>query len=51
MDAVLKLVVETISAAVVIYILFRETFPTTAQGIEGRIRTVVRGARDQPTFW
>jgi len=50
MDSVLKLVIETICAAVVLYILFRENFPTRAQKIEGQIRTVVRRARNPMTF-
>jgi hypothetical protein len=50
MDTLLKLVIETICAAVVVYILFRETFPAKAQKIEGQIRTAVRGARNHMTF-
>lgn len=50
MDTLLKLVVETICAGVVIYILFRETFPTIAQKIEGRISITIRRARNQMTF-
>jgi hypothetical protein len=46
MDTVLK----PVCAAVVICILFRETFPTLAQKIEGQIRTLVRSARNQMTF-
>jgi hypothetical protein len=50
MDTLLKLVIETICAAVVVYILFRETFPAKAQKIEGQIRTAIRSARDQMTL-
>jgi hypothetical protein len=50
MDTVLKLTIETICAAAVLYILFRENFPTMAQKIEGQTRTLLSSARNQMTF-
>jgi hypothetical protein len=50
MDTVLKLTIETICAAAVLYILFRENFPTMAQKIEGQTRTLLSSVRNQMTF-
>jgi hypothetical protein len=36
MDTVLEFIIEVICAAVVIYILFRETFETVARKLEAR---------------
>ncbi len=49
MDTVLKLVIEVICAAVVIYILFRETFEKMAQKLERQTRRIIGSVRNWVT--
>jgi hypothetical protein len=41
MDTILSLIIQAICAALVVYVLFRETFPSAAQDLERRLGTSI----------
>jgi flagellar biosynthesis protein FlhB len=49
MNTVLKIIIEVICAAVVIYILFRETFEKMAQKLERQTRRIIGSVRNWVT--
>jgi len=49
MNTVLKIIIEVICVAVVIYILFRETFEKMAQKLERQTRRIIGSVRNWVT--